>query len=862
MKEALITHLPDDSGRCATARRRDRLATYQQRKETHMTEAKRLLALAGAVGALALMLVVGTAAVLAEAPQAILTVCPPPGTDCDYTTIQAAVDAADPGDTIQVAQGTYTENLLVDVAVTLEGGYSGPPDWNRDVAMYETVILNDQATTPGDWDGAWIASPSVISDGAEFRMWYDGHNLDNQVAVGLATSTDGMTWTKSIANPVLVGTPGEWDGGSGEHSSDVIKEDGIYKMWYEGSADYGVRQTGYATSTNGIDWNKYPGNPVIQAGPEGYDQETAGHGSVLHEGGVYKRWYHAMGDQGAIIAYATASDEVTWTKQGPVLLPEPSEWDEFTLWGPSVLNLDGTYWMWYAAAGPMGPPAIGVVTSTDGISWTRFMTGPVVFGDAPIGDPMVISDGGKLKMWYSNYARGTVDYAESEDGINWTLYPENPVLEPGNLANWGGRPVQLDYGSDGMVLDGFTLTGGDTDAGGGLLIRNGGSALVADCHITGNRAGHWGAGVWVTDVDATIRDSTVSNNDCDNGSAGIEVNEDFGLTHLDLLSSTVEHNEGGQIGGMQVWGGNASATVVGATFFDNIGHSDGGGIALNNNATAVVSNTVVYSNTADNAGAGIAVREGSSIMVYGAQIYANTAQGGQGGGISGEAGDVHLANSWVVGNVAEANEGGGIAVGGGGSFYGENNIIAGNYSGTSGGGLWLIHEGPFHLVNSNVVGNDTEEDGGALSTSYGTQIELTNTLIINNGGNTGIGDRDASGSTFLLNYCDTYGNSPDDTEDITIVRTNCLGTPPEDGLDPLFAGGAMPGGVGPAFAEAWLAYDFRLQDGSPAIDTGTPGGAPAGDIEGTLRDAIPDMGAYEWVEGSYTIYLPLVIKNG
>jgi hypothetical protein len=826
-----------------------------------MTEAKRILALAGAVGALVLMLVVGTAAALAETSQAILTVCPPPGTGCDYTTIQAAVDAADPGDTIQVAQGTYTENLVVDVAVTLEGGYSGPPDWNRDVAMYETIILNEQATTPGDWDGKQVAKPAVISDGAELKMWYDGHNLDDQVAVGLATSTDGMTWTKSMANPVLVGTPGEWDGGSQEHGSYVIKEGGIYKMWYEGSADYGVRQTGYATSTNGIDWNKYPGNPIIQAGPEGYDQEVAGHGSVLHEGGVYKRWYHAMGDQGAIIAYATAPDEVTWTKQGPVLLPEPGEWDGWNLWGPSVLNLDGTYWMWYAAFGPMGPPAIGVVTSTDGISWTRFFTGPVVFEFAGVGDPMVISDSGKLKMWYNNYERNTVNYAESEDGINWTLYPENPVLEPGNLANWGGRPVHLDYGSDGVVLDGFTLTGGDTFAGGGLLIANGGSALVADCHINGNQSNAWAGGVWVTDVDATIRDSTVSYNNS-GGSAGIEVNEDFGLTHLDLLSSTVEHNEGGQIGGMQVWGGNASATVVGATFFDNIGHSNGGGIALNNNATAIVSDTAVYSNTADNAGAGIAVREGSSITVYGAQIYANQALGNEGGGIAVEAGDLHLDASWVVGNTAENNEGGGISVQNDSSLYVENSIIAGNASASDGGGFWFAGGGPSRIVNSDIMGNDADGDGGGLAATNGVQVELTNTLVINNGGATGIGDPDASGSTFLLNYCDTYGNSPDGTEGVTIVRTNCLGTPPEDGLDPLFAGGAMPGGVGPAYAEAWLAYDFRLQDGSPAIDTGTPDGAPADDIEGTLRDATPDMGAYEWVEGSHTIYLPLIIKNG
>ena len=825
-----------------------------------MIQRKRMLALAGTLGALALILVAGAAAALAEAPQAILTVCPPPGTGCDYTTIQAAVDAADLGDTIQVAQGTYTENLVVDVAVTLEGGYSGPPDWNRDVAMFETIIRNGQATTPGDWDGRQVARPAVISDGVEFKMWYDGHNLDDQLAVGLATSTDGLTWTKSVANPVLAGTPGEWDGASGEHGSYVIKEDGIYKMWYEGSADYGVRHTGYATSTNAVEWNKYGGNPIIQAGPEGYDQDAAGHGSVLHEAGTYKRWYHAIGDQGAVIAYATAPDEVTWTKQGPVLLPESGGWDEFALWGPSVLKLDGTYWMWYAAAGPEWPPAIGVVTSTDGISWTRFLTGPVLFGDAPIGDPMVISDGGKLKMWYSRYDWGTVNYAESDDGIHWTLYPGNPVLEQGNLANWGGRPVTLDYGSDGVVLDGFTITSGDTFAGGGLLIANGGTALVVNCLVAGNQSNAWAGGVWVTDVDATIRDSTISYNSS-GGSAGIEVNHDFGLTHLDLVSSRVEHNVGGQVGGMSVWGDQASATVVDAVFFANSAEN-GGGIGLWNSSSAVISNTAILSNTSYNAGAGISVRENSSITVYGAQVYANTAQGGEGGGISSASGDVHLASSWVVGNIAENNEGGGVAVGQDSSLYVENSIIAGNDTVSAGGGLWFTSGGPYRIVNSDVVGNDADGAGGGLAATHGVQVVLTNTLVISNGGESGIGDRDASGSTFLLNYCDTYGNSPDGTDGITIVRTNCLGTPPEDGLDPLFAGGAMPGGAGPAFAGAWMAYDFQLQDGSPAIDAGTPDSAPVEDIEGTLRDASPDMGAYEWAEGGHFIYLPIVIKNG
>jgi hypothetical protein len=111
----------------------------------------------------------------------------------------------------------------------------------------------------------------------------------------------------------------------------------------------------------------------------------------------------------------------------------------------------------------------------------------------------------------------------------------------------------------------------------------------------------------------------------------------------------------------------------------------------------------------------------------------------------------------------------------------------------------------------------------------------------------------------MLGYCDTFGNSPDGTDGVTIIRNDCLGTPPEDGLDPLMSGGALPSGVGPAFATQWMSYDYHLEAASPAIDAGTPAGAPTRDIEGTPRDATPDLGAYEWTP--FRIFLPLTVRN-
>ncbi len=47
------------------------------------------------------------------------------GGGADHTTISAAIAAAMPGDTIVIAAGTYTENLVLDRALTLQGAQAG-----------------------------------------------------------------------------------------------------------------------------------------------------------------------------------------------------------------------------------------------------------------------------------------------------------------------------------------------------------------------------------------------------------------------------------------------------------------------------------------------------------------------------------------------------------------------------------------------------------------------------------------------------------------------------------------------------------------------------------------------------------------
>jgi hypothetical protein len=312
-------------------------------------------------------------------------------------------------------------------------------------------------------------------------------------------------WTKFTGNPVLKPgrkTPGSPIGNDYYNVSDpcVIKAGGAYKMWYTSSGPSAVSAVNhanisYAESPDGIAWEKFEENPVLDMSPGSWDAFAVETVSVLIDaaepdpGRRYKAWYagrtsDAPGNPGYDIGYAWSPDGKAWTKRGsPVLVRGTGgAWDNRFLEGPTVIKDGGIYKMWYAAMdgeangqASDGKVCIGYAESDNGIDWDKHGDPVMLTGGSGAWDSVTVQDPSALKidgsyyLWYGGKSRDTRNYGQqsgfawSIDGLHWMKSPSNPVLARGSPGDWDAATAS--YGA--VILDGSALkmwyTGMDAD---------------------------------------------------------------------------------------------------------------------------------------------------------------------------------------------------------------------------------------------------------------------------------------------------------------------------------------------------------------------------------------------------------------
>ena len=225
----------------------------------------------------------------------------------------------------------------------------------------------------------------------------------------------GMTqinWEKYPANPVLdLGTEGSWDDAHVSHPS-VLFDGSEYHVWYVG--DHGSqRGIGYARSMDGAVWERYPGNPVLQDGiGDAWDGDFVSQPSVLYDGTQYHMWYTGYDGTHTRIGYATSADGVVWNKHAsnPVLdLGDSGSWDAVGVSSPTVLLENSTYHMWYTGYDGTNM-RIGYATSDNGVVWDPHASNPVMdlgangsWDAVGVSSPTVLLEGTTPRMWYTGH---------------------------------------------------------------------------------------------------------------------------------------------------------------------------------------------------------------------------------------------------------------------------------------------------------------------------------------------------------------------------------------------------------------------------------------------------------------------------
>lgn len=206
----------------------------------------------------------------------------------------------------------------------------------------------------GEWDN-YRRVESIIRVNDTLKMWFSAYKeIPFEMRIGYASSIDGISW-EIHPNPVLdIGQDGEWDD-SFVYGPSVIYHNNEYLMWYTGNGgNDNPSRIGYASSDDGINWEKdQVNNPVVETGPEGsYYESWLNHPCVIRNDGLFEMWFsgHDVFEHYRI-GYANSEDGINWDyiSEEPVLDIGASEtWDDIAVYRPSVIIDDHQYKMWYS----------------------------------------------------------------------------------------------------------------------------------------------------------------------------------------------------------------------------------------------------------------------------------------------------------------------------------------------------------------------------------------------------------------------------------------------------------------------------------------------------------------------------------
>jgi predicted GH43/DUF377 family glycosyl hydrolase len=259
----------------------------------------------------------------------------------------------------------------------------------------------------GAFDSVDALNPSIVTAGGQLWNFYSGWD-GRTWRTGLATSTDGgLSWLRhpeALIGPNPSAAEGTYIAANGA----TLYQDGAFYHWYQTGTP---PQIALATSPDGLDWSRKLGI-VLPRGPRGaWDELGVADPYVIAAGGQLYL-FHLGQDRARRqrLGVAVSSDAGrTWTKlrTNPILeIGAPGRFDSLGLGEPAVWTSHGRWWMLYTGRDRAERRKIGLAVSSDGIHWQRTSESPLIAGQAPWNsqvacDPELLPlPDGSLRVWY------------------------------------------------------------------------------------------------------------------------------------------------------------------------------------------------------------------------------------------------------------------------------------------------------------------------------------------------------------------------------------------------------------------------------------------------------------------------------
>jgi sucrose-6-phosphate hydrolase SacC (GH32 family) len=246
---------------------------------------------------------------------------------------------------------------------------------------------------PEAWDRDLRERGWIMREGKCWSLWYTGSNpaRDPVRRMGLATSTDGLNWTRCGRNPLVRDA---W-----VEDVCVVRHAGRYLMFAEGEHDIAH----LLTSVDRVRWKQCGPLEIRRAAGGPIPDGPRGTPAVWFERGVWHLFYERM-DDGVWLATSRDGRLFTNVTDEPVLACGPEPYDRHAIAVDQIVRHAGRYYAYYHSS-PRADRATWqtcLATSTDLVRWTKYAGNPLlpVDPDAPKrSSATLVHDGERFRLY-------------------------------------------------------------------------------------------------------------------------------------------------------------------------------------------------------------------------------------------------------------------------------------------------------------------------------------------------------------------------------------------------------------------------------------------------------------------------------